>query len=146
MSLHRYPVPSRLEIHFSHGGCPQSKRGGERFAAPREHGFRDTPTAEMLDLLDAIGRGQPWRAVVAERFAVSKPWLHSIITSAARTAFFETVLPPGSGPVMDLGAGWGQVARPLAQNRPVVAVEPVSERLDFIEASAQQDEVHDHIT
>ena len=100
----------------------------------------------MLDLLDAIGRGQPWRAVVAERFAVSKPWLHSIITSAARTAFFETVLPPGSGPVMDLGAGWGQVARPLAQNRPVVAVEPVSERLDFIEASAQQDEVHDHIT
>jgi SAM-dependent methyltransferase len=139
-------VPSRLEIQFSHGGYRQSRLGGERFAAPREHGFRDTPIAEMLDLLSAIRRGQPWRSVVGERFAAAKPWLHNIITSPARTAFFKTVLPEGSGPVMDLGAGWGQVARPLARSRPVVAVEPVSERLDFIEASARQDAVHEQIT
>lgn len=46
---------------------------------------------------------------------------------------------------MDLGSGWGQIARPLAATRPVVALEPVAERLAFIKASAAQDGVHDRL-
>ena len=90
--------------------------------------------------------GQPWRSVVGARFSATKPWLHSIITSPARTAFFGSVLPTGEGAVLDLGSGWGQIARPLAHHRPVAAVEPVAERLDFIEESARQEGVHDRIT
>jgi len=48
--------------------------------------------------------------------------------------------------VLDIGAGWGQICRPLARDRPVVAVEPVAERLAFIRAAAQQEGVADRIT
>ena len=62
-----------------------------------------------------------------------------------REDLFDAVLPPGDGPALDIGAGWGQITRPLAARRPVVAVEPVAERLGFIQAAARQDGVHDHI-
>jgi 2-polyprenyl-3-methyl-5-hydroxy-6-metoxy-1,4-benzoquinol methylase len=97
-------------------------------------------------VLAAMRGGQAWRSVVDNRFSATKPWLHSIITSPARTAFFDTVLPSGDGLVLDLGSGWGQIARPLAHRRPVVALEPVAERLDFVEESARQEGVHDQIT
>jgi SAM-dependent methyltransferase len=119
---------------------------GGHFARPRPEGFRDTPSAELQAMISAVEAGRPWREVVDEAFAARKPWLHEVITSPRRTAFFGSVLPAGSGLVLDLGAGWGQICRPLARHRPVVALEPVAERLAFIRAAARQDGIGDQLT
>lgn len=134
-----------FSVNFSHKNAPRSVGGGGLFQAPREAGFRDASTSELESIRAAIAGGAPWRQVIAQRFATTKPWLYSIITDASRTAFFDVVLPKGEGPALDLGAGWGQISRPLARQRPVVALEPVAERLAFIAAAARQDEVYDRI-
>jgi len=118
---------------------------GGSFASPREHGFRDTPSADLLSLVAEIEQGCSWRELVRARYAADKPWLYDIITHASRTSFLGPVLPAGSGAVLDIGSGWGQVARPLARHRPVVALEPVGERLAFIRAAARQDGVDQHL-
>jgi len=133
-------------IHFSHCGTNRALPAGELYAAPRDAGFRDTPAADLLALIAEIDAGRPWREVVRERYAVAKPWLHRIITDPSRTLFFDAVLPPGDGLTLDLGAGWGQTARPLAAHRPVVALEPVAERLAFIRAAARQDGVDGNLS
>ena len=128
-----------FSIHFAHCGTNHVLPAGEIFAAPRDTGFRDTPTTDLVSLVAEIETGKPWRQVVQDRYAVAKPWLHRIVTDPNRTAFFEALLPADGGPALDLGAGWGQIARPLAERRPVVALEPVAERLAFIQAAARQD-------
>ena len=130
-----------LSIHFAHSGKRHALPAGELYAAPRDVGFRDTPTADLVALIAEIDAGRPWREVVRDRYAVVKPWLHRIITDPSRTAFFESVLLPDDGLTLDIGAGWGQTCRSLAAGRPVVALEPVAERLAFIQAAARQDGV-----
>ncbi len=128
-------------IRFTCQGQAATLAPGEHFARPRELGFRDTPSADLVELVAQIEQGTPWRAAVDARFAATKPWLHRIVTSPTRTAFIGPVLPPDGGPALDIGAGWGQLARPLARTRRVVALEPVAERLAFIRAAARQDGV-----
>jgi hypothetical protein len=135
-----HPLPV-FTVDFTHHRKAHTLRAGELYAAPRAEGFRDTPTAELRDLITEVEAGRPWREAVHARYAETKPWLHGIITDPRRTAFFDLVLPGGIGPVLDVGAGWGQIARPLAALRPVVALEPVAERLGFIHAVARQDNV-----
>lgn len=135
-----------ISIHFAHCGSNHVLPARGLYAAPRDIGFRDTPAGDLLTLVAEIESGRPWRQVVHERYAVAKPWLHRIITDPIRTKFFDTVLPRGDGPVLDLGAGWGQTARPLAAHRPVVALEPVAERLAFIQAAARQDGVDGNLS
>jgi 2-polyprenyl-3-methyl-5-hydroxy-6-metoxy-1,4-benzoquinol methylase len=132
-------------VQFTHGTSRQTLSSGQHYALPRMEGFRDTPASDLRALIAEIETGRPWREAVASRYAAAKPWLHRIITDPTRTRFFDAVLPPGDGPALDIGAGWGQITRPLAARRPVVAVEPVAERLGFIQAAARQDGVHDHI-
>lgn len=126
---------------FTHRNQLCQLRGGESFAAPRPEGFRDTPASDLRDLIAEVEQGRPWRDAVTARYAATKPWLHSIIVDPRRIAFFDPVLPAGAGPVLDIGTGWGQIARPLAARRPVVALEPVAERLGFVQAAARQDGV-----
>lgn len=126
-------------VQFICHGQSHALQPGQHFARPRELGFRDTPASELLSLVAEIEQGRPWRDAVAVRYAQTNPWLHRIVTDANRTAFFRDVLPAGAGPVLDIGSGWGQIARPLARERPTVALEPVAERLAFIRASARQD-------
>ena len=130
---------------FRHHAQPRHLAWGAHYAIPREAGFRDTATSELSAIVAAIESGQTWRSLIDERFAAEKPWLHSIITAPERTAFLGPVLPDGNGVVLDVGAGWGQLSRPLARGRPVVALEPVAERLAFIRAAARQDGVADNI-
>ncbi|RXK55703.1 class I SAM-dependent methyltransferase [Oleiharenicola lentus] len=132
-------------IAFVHRDRRVTLEGGQTFNAPREDGFRDTPSADLLDLIREIEIGRPWREAVQVRYAAAKLWLHQIITSPRRTAFFADVLPSGAGPVLEIGAGWGQIARVLAAERPVVALEPVAERLAFIHAAAGQDGVRSRL-
>jgi hypothetical protein len=126
-------------IHITHDGTVRALQAGDRYARPRDLGFRDTAASDLNSLIAEIESGRPWREAVAARYESAKPWLYRIITDPSRTAFFDGVLPAGPGAVLDLGAGWGQIARPLARQRPVVALEPVAERLAFIQAAARQD-------
>jgi len=130
-----------FSINFTHSKQAHTLRAGGLYAAPRAEGYRDTPATELRDLIAEVEAGRPWREAVHARYAETKPWLHRIVTDPRRTAFFDLVLPSGTGPVLDIGAGWGQIARPLAVTRPVVALEPVAERLGFIHAAARQDNV-----
>lgn len=128
-------------VEFVHSEQRQSLNPGDCFARPRVSGFRDTSAKDQSMLVAEIEAGRPWREAVRERYARSNPWLHRIITDPRRTAFFADVLPAGTGPALDIGAGWGQIVRPLAGQRPVVALEPVAERMAFIRAAARQDGV-----
>jgi 2-polyprenyl-3-methyl-5-hydroxy-6-metoxy-1,4-benzoquinol methylase len=134
-----------FSIHFSHCGNSHILPAGGRFAVPRSGGFSDLPTSELNSLVAEVKSGRPWREVVAARYAQSNDWLYRIVTDPSRTSFIDHVLPHGTGPVLDIGAGWGQVSRPLAALRPVVALEPVAERMAFIQAAASQDGVMDNL-
>lgn len=128
-------------IRFTHLDRCLNLAPGAVFSLPREQGFRDTATADLLGLIDEIEAGRPWREAVRARYATARPWLHRIISEPARTAFFDQVLPADPGLTLDIGAGWGQVCRELAARRTVVALEPVAERLAFIRTAARQDGV-----
>jgi hypothetical protein len=138
-------VPIAPKIDFDYKTLPKTLESGGYFSLPREHGFRDTASSDLRSLIAEIETGRPWRETVASRYQSSRPWLYRIITEGSRTAFFNQVLPAGSGPVLDIGSGWGQIARPLAQHRPVAALEPVAERMAFIRAAAKQDGVSSHM-
>lgn len=132
-------------IRFHCQGEDVHLNSGEHFAKPRAAGFRDTSSEDLKTLIAEVESGRKWRDVVTERYAASKPWLYRIITHESRTRFFDTVIPPSNGLALDIGSGWGQTARPLATRRPVVALEPVAERIGFIKAAARQDNVHSQI-
>ncbi len=128
-------------IRFTCEGTMIELNSGESFARPKDAGFRDTPATELLSLIAELEAGRPWRDVVRERYAKKSPWLYKIITEASRTGFFPLLLNEDNGPVLDLGAGWGQIARPLAKSHSVIALEPVAERSTFIQSAALQDGV-----
>jgi hypothetical protein len=134
-----------VAIDFIHAQAPRVLAAGQTYAVPRPDGFRDTSASDLQDLIGEVEQGRPWREAVSARYAATQPWLFRIIADPIRTAFFGQVLPPGTGTVLDVGAGWGQVSRPLARLRPVVALEPVAERLAFIRAAARQDGVADNL-
>lgn len=132
-------------IEFACHGQVVALGAGQHFARSRPDGFRDTSSTDLQALINEVKSGRPWREAVRARYAASKPWLYRIVTDPSRTAFVGPVLPAGDGLVLDIGSGWGQLARPLAKDRPVVALEPVAERLAFIQAAAQQEGVHDRM-
>ncbi|HEY4301524.1 MAG TPA: class I SAM-dependent methyltransferase [Candidatus Didemnitutus sp.] len=132
-------------VNFRHRGRDHTVRAGEHFGLNSDQGFRDTTASDLTALVAEVNAGRPWREAVQERYATTKPWLHRIIAAPIRTSFLGAVLPAETSPVLDIGSGWGQVARVLAASRPVVALEPVAERLAFIDAAARQDGVRDRI-
>ncbi len=133
-------------VEFAFAGNSHRLAPGGHFARSRPGGFQDTPPADLRGLVATIEAGQPWRDAIDARYRDRQPWLHRIITDPRRTAFFAGVVPPGAGPALDIGAGWGQIARPLAARRPITALEPVAERMAFIRAAAQQEGVADRMT
>jgi 2-polyprenyl-3-methyl-5-hydroxy-6-metoxy-1,4-benzoquinol methylase len=133
------PLAPNLAL-FSRGQSHTLGRGGH-FAQPRADGFRDTPSGELRALIAAVEGGTPWKEAVTARYAAGNPWLHKIVTDASRTAFFNLLDLSAPGWALDIGSGWGQIARPMAASKPVVALEPVAERMAFIRAAARQDGV-----
>jgi SAM-dependent methyltransferase len=129
-------------IDFHHQGEAVRLLGGEAwFASGQSEAYRDTGATDLLEIVRRVDSGEPWRSVVAERYAQSYPWLHSIVTSPARDLFFRRFPPAPGARVLDIGSGWGQIALPLAARGPVTALEPTPERLAFIRAAARQDRV-----
>ncbi|MGC4073540.1 MAG: class I SAM-dependent methyltransferase [Nibricoccus sp.] len=102
--------------------------------------YRDTGSAELWSIVREIEQGTPWREAVGNRYAKTNPWLHQIVTSPKRDLFFRQYPPRPKSRILDVGAGWGQIALPLAKaGHNVVALEPTPERLAFAEAAARQE-------
>lgn len=136
-------------IRFRHGALEVTLSGGD-FWSPRAGGekesYRDAPASELWSMIAEIESGLPWRDVVSQRFAASSPWLHRIVTDPDRDLFFRQNPPVPGSRVLDIGAGWGQVALPLARSNSVTALEPTAERLAFIRAAARQEKLGDQVT
>ena len=133
---------------FRHDQQSIALKPGELWAAaPLRDSYRDTAAENILAIVQEIERGVPWRNVVAERYALSQPWLHQIITSPARDLFFRQYPPLSGSKILDIGAGWGQIALPLARRGDVqvTALEPTPERIAFIRAAAAQEKVLDRM-
>jgi len=131
-------------LSFTHRDQTHSLALGEAWTPPSAaETYRDAPAGELWDIVRALRAGQPWREVVATRFARTNPWLHQIVTSPKRDLFFRDHPPKPGARILDIGSGWGQIALPLAHEptATVVALEPTPERLAFIQAAAQQDAV-----
>ncbi|MGH9412294.1 MAG: class I SAM-dependent methyltransferase [Terriglobales bacterium] len=95
----------------------------------------EVPQAAMQALLQRA-RAEGWRSAVA---ASLPPSLHRYVTAPDRAAFHE-ILPVAAGArLLDVGAGWGSIAVPLARQYQVVALEGVAERAQFIALRQQQD-------
>ncbi|MBE2213411.1 MAG: class I SAM-dependent methyltransferase [Opitutaceae bacterium] len=93
----------------------------------------------MRGILADIETGKAWREAVGERYAQANPWLHRIVTDPRRAQFFTEHAPVAGSRVLDIGAGWGQIALPLARTCQVCALEPTPDRLEFIAAAARQE-------
>ena len=135
-------------LSFTHRGEPHSLSPGEAWTPPANtETYRDAPAGELWDIIRAIRTGQPWREVVAARYARTNPWLHAIVTSPKRDLFFRQHPPKSGARILDIGSGWGQIALPLAHQgtTTVVALEPTPERLAFIQAAAQQEASASHM-
>ena len=132
-------------VEFTLRGLRHTLPAGGHFAQSRKAGYEDAPAAELRALVAAIEGGRPWREVIRDAYARPRPWLYAVVTDPRRTAFFGSVLPVSKGLALDVGSGWGQIARPLAASRPVVALEPMPERMAFIRAAARQDGIDDRL-
>ncbi len=106
---------------------------------PRDQSYRDTAAEEIWAIIADITAGEPWRECLRRRIARRDPWLHRIVTGPERDLFFRQHPPKSGALVLDIGAGWGQIALPLARTHLVTALEPTPERLAFIQAAAKQD-------
>ncbi len=101
--------------------------------------YRDIAEDVLCGIIKRIEAGAPWREVVADCFAEKHPWLHQIVTAPNRDLFLRQQPPPPQSRILDIGAGWGQIALPLARDGYVCALEPTPERLAFIRVVARQE-------
>jgi len=131
-------------ISFRHGQTRIQLGAGEHWGTASEAcQYRDTKAETLWAIIREVEQGTPWRNAVESRYAQSNPWLYRIVTSPARSLFFRQFPPTTDSKVLDLGAGWGQMALALArENRvEVTALEPTPERLAFIRAAATQEQL-----
>lgn len=127
-------------IRFRCGGKTISLNAGVLWAAGNGiETYRDTSSEELWTIVREVENGAPWRETVAQHYAHTNPWLHRIVTGLERDLFFRLHRPAPAAKVLDIGAGWGQIALPLARAHEVTALEPTPERLAFIRAAAAQE-------
>ena len=120
-------------------------KSGESYDSPPRDCYRDTQAKVLEDLNTEIRKGIPWREATRRQFEQSNPWLFKIVTHEFRNRFIKEQPPKTSELVLDIGAGWGQTALPLAKTNKVCALEPTAERLAFIKAAAKQENVMENL-
>jgi 2-polyprenyl-3-methyl-5-hydroxy-6-metoxy-1,4-benzoquinol methylase len=131
-------------IRLHHSSSSHVLIGGQYWQppkAPEDKTYRDTPASVQQVIIAAIRSGTPWREAVASHYKAGSPWLYRIVTDPSRDLFFRQYPPTPKSTILDIGAGWGQMALPLAREHTVVALEPTPERLEFIHAVAHQEKL-----
>ena len=142
ISLHLSTAPHELSINFSAFGNDIRLPSGQSYQIRRSPNYyRDTSEGNLYSVIKEIRKGTDWRTVVQRKFAHSQPWLFDIITSSKRTKFIDEFIKPKKLSILDVGAGWGQFSIPLAKSNYVCAIEPTPERLEFIDAISEQENV-----
>ena len=133
-------------ISFRYQAQDYTLAAGDCWTAPvAADTYQDIPDQELAALVRELQAGTPWRAAVAQRYAQTNPWMHQIATSPTRDLFFRENPPPAGAHLLDIGAGWGQLALPLARQYEVTAVEPAPERMAFLWAAAAQEGVRSRL-
>lgn len=132
-------------LSFNLKGTPITLPTGKLVSSFVDTAYRDVPASDLEGLNSEIVAGRPWREAVADRYRTSYPWLHTIMTDPARLLFFRQFPPTPGCRILDVGAGLGQFAVPLARNHHVCALEPTPERIHFIELVARQEGVSDRL-
>jgi 2-polyprenyl-3-methyl-5-hydroxy-6-metoxy-1,4-benzoquinol methylase len=142
ISLPLSTAPHELSINFSAFGNDIRLPSGQSYQIRRSPNYyRDTSEGNLYSVIKEIRKGTDWRTVVQRKFAHSQPWLFDIITSSKRTKFIDEFIKPKKLSILDVGAGWGQFSIPLAKSNHVCAIEPTPERLEFIDAISEQENV-----
>ncbi|MDC0368880.1 class I SAM-dependent methyltransferase [Opitutales bacterium] len=144
--MHSADVTQEHSINFSVGGKDFFLPAGQtyQFRKPQNY-YRDTSKDDLYSVINEIKEGTDWHTVVKRKFANSQPWLHDIITSPKRRKFIDEFIKPNNLSVLDIGAGWGQFSIPLAKCNRVCAIEPTPERLEFIRAISEQENVKNNM-
>ena len=116
---------------------------GESFKSNRSLNFyRDISEDHLNSIITDVKNGKDWRTAINDKYVDSKPWLCDIVSNPKRVKFTVDFLKPKDLSILDIGAGWGQNAVPLAKRNTVCALEPTPERLKFIEVIAHQEQVN----
>jgi 2-polyprenyl-3-methyl-5-hydroxy-6-metoxy-1,4-benzoquinol methylase len=118
----------------------------ETFSATPENCYQDTKEENIRSIIEKIKSGTPWKQAVKEKFKTNNPWLYEIVISPKRTKFLDEFIKPNNLQILDIGAGWGQLTLPLAKQNKICSLEPTPERLDFITAAADQENVSKNIS
>ena len=132
-------------ISFKIGSEKVILKSGKSHCVEPKTCYRDTEKEKIFDILNLMNTGTKWKDAAEETFSETNPWLHSIVTSPKRYKFLEEMTSGENQRVLDIGAGWGQTAIPLARTNKVCALEPTSERMDFIQAAAKQENVAENL-
>jgi 2-polyprenyl-3-methyl-5-hydroxy-6-metoxy-1,4-benzoquinol methylase len=132
-------------IEFRIQDIVHALEGGESYDSPPRDCYRDTQAKVLEDLNAEVTKGMPWHEAAKHQFEKSNPWLFKIVTHESRGRFIREQPPKASELVLDIGAGWGQTALPLAKTNKVCALEPTAERLAFIKAAAKQENVEKNL-
>jgi len=132
-------------ISFKIGSEKVILNSGESHCVEPSTCYRDTGKEKIFDILNLMNSGTKWDDAVEEIFAETNPWLCSIVTSPKRYKFLEEMSLEQNQRVLDIGAGWGQTAIPLARTNKACALEPTPERMDFIQAAAKQEHVAENL-
>ena len=94
---------------------------------------------ELLQLTEKA-KETGWREAVSAAFQGQDPMRHDSIASGARAGFLPLLPVSPQGTVLDVGAGLGAVAQVLAHHYGTVCcLEPVTERLRFLQLRMQQE-------
>ena len=142
ISWHSANAKNQLSINLSTIGKKVFIPAGQGYQnlKPQNY-YRDTSKDNLYSVINEIKEGTDWRTAIKEKFADSQPWLYDIITSSKRTKFIDEFIKPNELSILDIGAGWGQFSIPLAKCNQVCALEPTPERLEFIDAVSEQENV-----
>ena len=138
---------TQFQITLKYKNKNYTLKAGELFSSDtNELSYRDTSEQNIKSIINEIDSGLIWRESVADKFKKPNRWLFDIITSSKRTKFINNFIKPKHLKILDIGSGWGQFSIPLAKNNHVCALEPTSERLDFIRTIAKQENVSNRLS
>ena len=134
------------KVSFKFNKQNHSLEWGDTFTSEPKNCYQDTKEENIRNIIDKIKNGTPWKQAVKEKFKSNNPWLYEIVTSPKRTKFIDEFIKPKNLQILDIGAGWGQLTLPLAKQNKICSLEPTPERLDFITAAADQENVSKNIS